>query len=261
MSALPPARGGTRRGCSWPGLRAGAGARAHSRQPAADHRRSGQASRSRCSKDTPASAGTSQGDGELPAVPGAAEHRSEAARRGDAPARRSELEPASSSASTRRSRRSTCRAPRPSGSTPRCSRPIRTTRATIRCSTSWRAPTRPPGKPEQALATLDRIVAQLPADAATLAEVQFRRGELLFSAKRYAEAEAAYAAVIGRGRHAPTFYQQSLYKHGWSLFKQSQNERACRPSPACSTATLVDRKPGTPVQAREPRARRPRAGR
>ena len=51
-------------------------------------------------------------------------------------------------------------------------------------------------------------------------EVQFRRGELLFSAKRYPEAEKAYAAVIGRGGTS-TFYQQSLYKHGWSLFKQS----------------------------------------
>jgi tetratricopeptide (TPR) repeat protein len=76
------------------------------------------------------------------------------------------------------------------------------------------------GQPEQALATLDRIVAQYP-QTPHLDEVQFRRGELLFSNKRYAEAEKAYAAVIGRGG-ASAFYQQSLYKHGWSLFKQSQ---------------------------------------
>ena len=50
--------------------------------------------------------------------------------------------------------------------------------------------------------------------------MQFRRGELLFSAKRYPEAERAYAAVIARGGTS-AFYQQSLYKHGWSLFKQS----------------------------------------
>ncbi|HYB33926.1 MAG TPA: tetratricopeptide repeat protein [Steroidobacteraceae bacterium] len=76
------------------------------------------------------------------------------------------------------------------------------------------------GQPEAALATLDRIVQQYP-QSPQLDEVQFRRGELLFSAKRYPEAEHAYAAVIARGS-ASGFYQQSLYKHGWSLFKQSE---------------------------------------
>jgi TolA-binding protein len=76
------------------------------------------------------------------------------------------------------------------------------------------------GQPDQALATLDRIVQQYP-QTPHIDEVQFRRGELLFSAKRYPEAERAYAAVIGRGGSS-AFYQQSLYKHGWSLFKQSQ---------------------------------------
>ncbi|MBV9695532.1 MAG: tetratricopeptide repeat protein [Gammaproteobacteria bacterium] len=75
------------------------------------------------------------------------------------------------------------------------------------------------GQPELALATLDRVVQKYP-QTPQLDEVQFRRGELLFSAKRYKEAEQAYAAVISRGS-ASTFYPQSLYKHGWSLFKQS----------------------------------------
>ncbi len=75
------------------------------------------------------------------------------------------------------------------------------------------------GQPDAALATLDRIVQSYP-QSPQLDEVQFRRGELLFSAKRYPEAEHAYAAVIARGP-ASEFYQQSLYKHGWSLFKQS----------------------------------------
>ena len=64
--------------------------------------------------------------------------------------------------------------------TARCSRPIRTIRATIRCSISWRAPTRPPDRRDQALATLDSIVARYP-QSRDIAEVQFRRGELLFS--------------------------------------------------------------------------------
>jgi tetratricopeptide (TPR) repeat protein len=75
------------------------------------------------------------------------------------------------------------------------------------------------GQPDAALATLDRIVQSYP-QTPQIDEVQFRRGELLFSAKRYPEAEHAYAAVIERGASS-SFYQQSLYKRGWSLFKQS----------------------------------------
>jgi tetratricopeptide (TPR) repeat protein len=75
------------------------------------------------------------------------------------------------------------------------------------------------GQPQQALSTLDRIVQRYP-QSPQLDEVQFRRGELLFSDKRYPDAEHAYAAVISRGA-ASQFYQQSLYKRGWSLFKQS----------------------------------------
>ena len=78
------------------------------------------------------------------------------------------------------------------------------------------------GQPEQALGTLDRIVQRYPRSP-QLDEVQFRRGELLFSAKRYADAERAYAVVIQRGKSS-AFYEQSLYKHGWSLFKQSLAE-------------------------------------
>jgi tetratricopeptide (TPR) repeat protein len=80
------------------------------------------------------------------------------------------------------------------------------------------------GQPEQALATLDQIVRKYP-NSPQLDEVQFRRGELLFSAKRYAEAEKAYAVVLHVGKSSE-YYQQSLYKHGWSLFKQSMTEES-----------------------------------
>ncbi len=80
------------------------------------------------------------------------------------------------------------------------------------------------GQPEQALATLDRIVQGYP-QSPQLDEVQFRRGELLFSAKRYVEAEKAYAVVIQHGK-ASSFYEQSLYKRGWSLFKQGLTEES-----------------------------------
>ncbi len=80
------------------------------------------------------------------------------------------------------------------------------------------------GQAEPALNALDQIVQRYP-DTPQLAEVQFRRGELLFSAKRYPEAERAYAAAIARGSSSG-FYQQSLYKHGWSLFKESRTEES-----------------------------------
>jgi tetratricopeptide (TPR) repeat protein len=60
------------------------------------------------------------------------------------------------------------------------------------------------GQSPLALTTLDRIVRQYPTNA-LIPEVQFRRGELLFSAKRYPEAESAYAAVIAAGPNGSTF--------------------------------------------------------
>lgn len=80
------------------------------------------------------------------------------------------------------------------------------------------------GQPDPALRALDEIVTRYPSTP-QLAEVQFRRGELLFSAKRYAEAERAYAASIARGPESG-FYQQSLYKHGWSLFKEGRADES-----------------------------------
>jgi tetratricopeptide (TPR) repeat protein len=77
------------------------------------------------------------------------------------------------------------------------------------------------GQPEKALAALDDFVRRYPKSQ-VLVEAQFRRGELLFSAHRYGEAEAAYAVVTGAG--SGEFYEQSLYKQGWSLFKQNLND-------------------------------------
>ncbi|HEY3849952.1 MAG TPA: tetratricopeptide repeat protein [Steroidobacteraceae bacterium] len=79
-------------------------------------------------------------------------------------------------------------------------------------------------QPDKALATLDRLVASYPKSH-YIDEVQFRRGEILFSNKSYAAAQSAYEAVIKFGS-ASGFYNQSLYKHGWSLFKQGQSERS-----------------------------------
>jgi TolA-binding protein len=79
-------------------------------------------------------------------------------------------------------------------------------------------------QPDKALATLDRLVASYP-NSKYIDETQFRRGEILFSDKSYPAAQAAYEAVIKFGSTSG-FYNQSLYKHGWSLFKQGENERS-----------------------------------
>ncbi|HTU65926.1 MAG TPA: tetratricopeptide repeat protein [Steroidobacteraceae bacterium] len=78
------------------------------------------------------------------------------------------------------------------------------------------------GQPEKALATLDDIVRRFPRTP-QMDEVQFRRGELLFSAKQYRPAQDAYGFVVSKGDKS-SFLTQSLYKHGWSLFKQGLND-------------------------------------
>ncbi|HEV7606970.1 MAG TPA: tetratricopeptide repeat protein [Steroidobacteraceae bacterium] len=80
------------------------------------------------------------------------------------------------------------------------------------------------GQPEKALATLDEVVRRYPK-APQMDEVQFRRGELLFSAKDYHGAQTAYQFVVSKGDKA-AFLSQSLYKHGWSLFKQGLNDES-----------------------------------
>src|ERR1700676_3638177 len=79
-------------------------------------------------------------------------------------------------------------------------------------------------QPDKALASLDQLVASYP-NSHYIDEAQFRRGELLFSNKAYPKAQSAYEAVIKIGSKSAV-YNQSLYKHGWTLFKQGDNERS-----------------------------------
>jgi tetratricopeptide (TPR) repeat protein len=99
------------------------------------------------------------------------------------------------------------------------------------------------GQPEQALATLDRVVKQYP-QSPQLDEIQFRRGEILFSAKEYRQAQDAYNVVITRGASS-AFYEQSLYKHGWSLFKQSLNDESLPSFAGVLDQKLVTKSGGT----------------
>ena len=93
------------------------------------------------------------------------------------------------------------------------------------------------GRTDDALEVLEELVVKYPATP-LIDEVQFRRGEMLFLRKRYNEAEQAYQEVIEYGDKS-RFYQQSLYKLGWSQFKLAWHEDSLD-----SFFELLDRKIG-----------------
>ncbi len=80
------------------------------------------------------------------------------------------------------------------------------------------------GELDPALAVLDRLVTAYPATP-YLDEAQFRRGELLFTARRYPAAEQAYTTVLASPRSNP-YTERALYMQGWSRFKQGHLEPA-----------------------------------
>jgi tetratricopeptide (TPR) repeat protein len=90
------------------------------------------------------------------------------------------------------------------------------------------------GDVDRSIATLDAFVTQHP-DSRHYAEAQFRRGEALFAAGRYPEAERAYAAVLARGGDSE-FIDASLYKQGWAFFRVGQDEASWQ-----SFLGLIDR--------------------
>ncbi len=83
------------------------------------------------------------------------------------------------------------------------------------------------GKPEEALRVLNELVERFP-DTPLVAEAEFRRGEMLFLRRHYAEAEAAYGRVVDAWPGS-RFYEQSLYKLGWSRFKLARHEESLDP--------------------------------
>jgi tetratricopeptide (TPR) repeat protein len=103
------------------------------------------------------------------------------------------------------------------------------------------------GETDKALSYLDQLVAKYPSSP-RMDEAQFRRGEILFVARRYPEAQKAYVAASAYGVQSE-FYEQSLYKLGWSLFKQSENEAAIDPFVRVLDLKLTDpSKPGGVVE-------------
>ncbi|MCH8277942.1 MAG: tetratricopeptide repeat protein, partial [Proteobacteria bacterium] len=93
------------------------------------------------------------------------------------------------------------------------------------------------GQNDAALRVLDELVGKYP-HTLLIDEVQFRRGEMLFLRRRYNDAERAYQDVVKYGS-ASRFYEQSLYKLGWSQFKLAWHEQSLTPF-----FELIDRKIG-----------------
>jgi TolA-binding protein len=93
------------------------------------------------------------------------------------------------------------------------------------------------GETDDALRVLNDLVARYP-ETPLIDEVQFRRGEMLFLRKQYNDAEIAYSHVVQSG-DSSRFYEQSLYKLGWSQFKLAWHEDSLDPF-----FTLLQRKIG-----------------
>ncbi len=83
------------------------------------------------------------------------------------------------------------------------------------------------GKTDDALRVLNELVGKYP-QTKIIDEVEFRRGEMLFLRRNYIDAEAAYQAVVDFGERS-RFYEQSLYKLGWSQFKLASHEASLSP--------------------------------
>lgn len=80
------------------------------------------------------------------------------------------------------------------------------------------------GQPDEAMAVMDRFVSEYP-HSRYVDEVLFRRGEYYFVRRAYRDAESAYNSVIRMGASS-SYYELSLYKMGWALYKQQFYDEA-----------------------------------
>lgn len=79
------------------------------------------------------------------------------------------------------------------------------------------------GDYEKTLGALTNFAEHYPK-ASYIDEIYFRKGEILFTLKDYQEAEKAYQKILAWKRSQ--FYEISLYKYGWSLYKQDKYTEA-----------------------------------
>jgi cellulose synthase operon protein C len=80
------------------------------------------------------------------------------------------------------------------------------------------------GMTDQAMEVMRRIVKDHPKSR-YVDEVQFRIGEYWFTRRKWLAAEKAYLSIADMGAASP-FYELSLYKLGWTFYKQDMYEEA-----------------------------------
>ena len=78
------------------------------------------------------------------------------------------------------------------------------------------------GQTEDAMGVMDRLVRDFPRSR-YIEEVRFRRAEYFFTRRLYLDAEAAYKSIVDIGAGSP-YYELSLYKLGWTFYKQELYE-------------------------------------
>ena len=80
------------------------------------------------------------------------------------------------------------------------------------------------GEVEKTNQLLTRLVTEFP-HSRHIAEAQFRLGELNFVYGDFEQSARSYRAVLGLGKTNP-YYEHSLLKYSWALFKQEQLDQA-----------------------------------
>ncbi|GAC15557.1 hypothetical protein GLIP_2936 [Aliiglaciecola lipolytica E3] len=80
------------------------------------------------------------------------------------------------------------------------------------------------GQSQQSLQVIDTLLAKYP-DTIYLAELEFRRGEILFNVQDYPGAVQAYQAVLEQGPNTD-YFMTAAYMLGWSHFKIESYENA-----------------------------------
>ncbi|MZR62754.1 tetratricopeptide repeat protein [Alcanivorax sp. DP30] len=78
------------------------------------------------------------------------------------------------------------------------------------------------GRVDEAIGVMNRIASEYP-NSDYIDEIQFRRGEYYFTRKKYLDAENAYLAIVNMGPGS-FYYELSLYKLGWTFYKQDMLE-------------------------------------
>jgi TolA-binding protein len=103
------------------------------------------------------------------------------------------------------------------------------------------------GDLDAALRVLDRLVRDHPGTP-YLDEAQFRRGELQFSMRNYADAETAYATILAHPAHTP-YFDRALYMRGWAQYKQGKLEDALHSFFGVLDLKLIARDTDTTLEA------------